>query len=126
MECLWLHGDTTSPGILFSLLAFNLFLQVLKVGKVTGVANQGSIIDNHNTFDIWETGQATVRSHGVGSKDDSILVLDGEDGGSGGDWILRVGCWSVCCRRGFGREVVVSGWARATGPEWWNTGAGKW
>ena len=95
MECLWLHGDTTSPGILFSLLAFNLFLQVLKVGQVTGVANQGRIIDNHDTFHIWTTGQATVRSHGVGSEDDSILVLDGEDGGSGGDWILRVGCWSV-------------------------------
>jgi len=76
MKGLRLHGDSTTLGILFPLLAFDLLLQVLEVSQITGVRDDGRLVDHQDALDVGETGQTSVRPHCVGSEDDPVLVLD--------------------------------------------------
>jgi len=87
---LGLHGDAATDGVFLSLFPLHLFLEELEVCDVTGETDDGRLVNGDDSLQVWKSGQAPVGSHRVGGDDHAILVLDGEDGGTGGDRSLRV------------------------------------
>ena len=118
MKRLRLHVDSSSNDVFLALLPIDLLLQILKVGDVAGKGDNRRLVDHDHPLKIRKSSQAAVGAHRVGRDDDSVLVLDGEDGCSGGDRILRVSFrFGRRSRSSSVREAVVAGRARTSGPE---------